>query len=34
MYRSASTEVEELKAYISADMVRLVDADNPLDILS
>jgi hypothetical protein len=34
MYQASNTDAEELKAYISAGMVRLVDADNPADILS
>ncbi len=34
LYQSAGAEAEELRAYLSADMVRLVDADSPVDILS
>ena len=33
MYRTVSTDTEELKAYLSAGIVHLVDADNPTDLL-
>ena len=33
MYRAVSSDAEELKAYLSAGMVHLVDADNPVDLL-
>ena len=29
MYRTVNTDAEELKAYIAAGSVHLVDADNP-----
>ncbi|MGC8478605.1 MAG: hypothetical protein ACP5NE_01605 [Candidatus Micrarchaeia archaeon] len=34
LYASASVEAEELKMYISAGVVKLVDADNPSEYLS
>ena len=33
MYRTVNTDAEELKAYIAAGSVHLVDADNPTDLL-